>query len=75
MAALFLYLARHGLGLKPGAIPPPRESPNLGLLHPDHEGFFLSPRDYLAWFHRTRPDSAPGVATGPWWGSCSTASM
>ena len=59
VAALFLYLARHGLGLKPAAIPPPQESPNLGLLHPDHEGYFLSPRDYLAWFRRTRPDSTP----------------
>jgi magnesium chelatase subunit H len=25
VAALFLYMARHGLGLRPGAIPPPRE--------------------------------------------------
>ncbi|KEF41390.1 MAG: protoporphyrin IX magnesium chelatase [Cyanobium sp. CACIAM 14] len=59
VAALFLHLARHGLGLKSGPIPPPRESPNLGLLHPEHEGFFLSPADYLAWFRRHRPESAP----------------
>lgn len=59
VTALFLYLARHGLGLRPGAIPPPRDSPNLGLLHPDHPGYFLQPRQYLDWFHRTRPESAP----------------
>jgi magnesium chelatase subunit H len=59
VTALFLYLARHGLGLRPGAIPPPQDSPNLGLLHPDHPGYFLQPRQYLAWFHRTRPESAP----------------
>ncbi len=59
VASLFLYLGRHGLGLNPGTIPPPQESPDLGLLHPDHGGFFRSPRDYLAWFHRTRPESAP----------------
>ncbi|CAK6692435.1 cobaltochelatase subunit CobN [Synechococcus sp. CBW1107] len=65
VAALFLYLARHGLGLRPGAIPPPRESPNLGLLHPDHAGFFLSPREYLAWFQQTRPQSAAGQGNWP----------
>ncbi|MEA5474535.1 cobaltochelatase subunit CobN [Synechococcus sp. CCY9201] len=65
VAALFLYLARHGLGLRPGAIPPPRESPNLGLVHPDHDGFFLSPREYLAWFHQTRPQSAAGHGNWP----------
>lgn len=65
VAALFLYLARHGLGLRPAAIPPPRESPNLGLLHPDHDGFFLSPREYLAWYQQTRPQSAAGQGNWP----------
>jgi magnesium chelatase subunit H len=64
VTALFLYLARHGLGLKPQAIPPLRESPDLGLCHPDHEGYFPNPRDYLSWFHRTRPQSTP--AQGNW---------
>jgi hypothetical protein len=59
VTALFLYLARHGLGLQPQAIPPLRESPDLGLCHPDHEGYFANPRDYLSWFHRTRPQSTP----------------
>ncbi|MCP9841761.1 cobaltochelatase subunit CobN [Synechococcus sp. J7-Johnson] len=65
VASLFLHLARHGLGLNPGTIPPPQESPDLGLLHPDHEGYFRSPSDYLAWFHRTRPQSAPQQSNWP----------
>lgn len=65
ITALFLYLARHGLGLKPAAIPPLRESPDLGLCHPDHPGFFESPRDYLAWFGRHRPESKPEMNNWP----------
>ena len=65
VTALFLYLARHGLGLTPGAIPPPVETPALGLLHPDHPGPFLSPREYLSWFHRTRPESRPDRRNWP----------
>jgi magnesium chelatase subunit H len=57
ITALFLYLARHGLGLNPALIPPLRESPDLGLFHPDHDGYFLAPLDYMAWFARTRPRS------------------
>jgi len=57
ITALFLDLARHGLGLNPGPIPPLQESPDLGLCHPDHDGFFRAPRDYMAWFASTRPQS------------------
>ncbi|MEX1324568.1 MAG: cobaltochelatase subunit CobN, partial [Synechococcaceae cyanobacterium] len=57
--ALFLYLARHCLGLRPGPIPPPRSTPAMGLIHPDHDGVFNQPRDYLTWFQRTRPASRP----------------
>lgn len=60
ITALFLYLARHGLGLKPALIPPLRQSPDLGLCHPDHDGYFQAPRDYMAWFGRHRPESTPG---------------
>ncbi|MFZ0407459.1 MAG: cobaltochelatase subunit CobN [Cyanobium sp.] len=65
VTALFLYLARHGLGLRPQAIPTLRESPDLGLCHPDHDGYFREPRAYLAWFHRSHPRSAPGQANWP----------
>jgi magnesium chelatase subunit H len=59
ITALFLYLARHGLGLTPGAIPELHESPDLGLCHPDHPAYFESPRAYLAWYRRHRPESRP----------------
>lgn len=65
VTALFLYLARHGLGLNPSQIPPLRESPDLGLCHPDHDGTFRAPRDYMAWFARTRPQSSAGKENWP----------
>ena len=50
VAALFLTLAERYLGLNVGEIPPPIETPNMGLLHPDYQGFFDSPRQYLEWY-------------------------
>ena len=50
VAALFWTLAEKYLGLKVGDIPPPIETPNMGLLHPDYSGFFTSPREYLDWY-------------------------
>ena len=50
VAALFWILAEKYLDLKIGDIPPPIETPNMGLLHPDYQGFFTSPRDYLKWY-------------------------
>jgi magnesium chelatase subunit H len=64
VTALFLYLAKECLALTVGAIPPPVETPNLGLLHPDHQGFFTSPQTYLAWYHRTRPASRDWPVVG-----------
>ncbi|MEB3322106.1 MAG: cobaltochelatase subunit CobN, partial [Synechococcaceae cyanobacterium] len=64
VAALFLHLAAHGLGLEVGAIPPPRPTPDRGLLHPDHEGFFPDPRAYLAWMGRTHPGRADWPVVG-----------
>jgi magnesium chelatase subunit H len=49
VAALFWILAEKYLDLKIGEIPPPIETPNMGLLHPDYQGFFESPREYLKW--------------------------
>ncbi len=51
VASLFWTLAEKYLGLKVGDIPPPVETPNMGLLHPDYPGFFASPREYLEWYH------------------------
>ncbi|BAZ69101.1 protoporphyrin IX magnesium chelatase [Fischerella sp. NIES-4106] len=50
VAALFWTLAEKYLGLKVGDIPPPIETPNMGLLHPDYQGYFESPREYLEWY-------------------------
>ena len=52
VAALFWILAEKYLQLKVGEIPPPVETPNMGLLHPDYPGFFESPRAYLEWYHQ-----------------------
>ncbi len=52
VAALFWILAEKYLQLKVGDIPPPVETPNMGLLHPDYPGFFESPRAYLEWYHQ-----------------------
>lgn len=50
VAALFWILAEKYLDLKIGEIPPPIETPNMGLLHPNYQGFFTSPREYLKWY-------------------------
>ncbi|WP_264307579.1 magnesium chelatase subunit H [Nodosilinea nodulosa] len=55
VAALFWFLAETYLGLTVGDIPPPQETPNLGLLHPDYPGYFESPRQYLDWYRQTHP--------------------
>ncbi|WP_413174206.1 magnesium chelatase subunit H [Anabaena azotica] len=50
VAALFWILAEKYLDLKVGDIPAPIETPNMGLLHPDYQGFFTSPKQYLQWY-------------------------
>ncbi|GAX42483.1 hydrogenobyrinic acid a,c-diamide cobaltochelatase [Tolypothrix sp. NIES-4075] len=52
VAALFWILAEKYLDLKIGEIPPVIETPNMGLLHPDYQGFFESPREYLKWYEK-----------------------
>jgi magnesium chelatase subunit H len=52
VAALFWTLAEKYLGLKVGDIPPPIETPNMALLHPDYQGYFVSPREYLEWYYK-----------------------
>ncbi len=50
VASMFWTLAEKYLELKVGEIPPPVETPNIGLLHPDYDGYFESPRQYLEWY-------------------------
>ncbi|MBW4683575.1 MAG: magnesium chelatase subunit H [Komarekiella atlantica HA4396-MV6] len=65
VASLFWTLAEKYLDLKVGDIPPPIETPNMGLLHPDYPGFFESPRQYLEWYQTSCRDVACNVSTQP----------
>ncbi|MEL6580164.1 MAG: magnesium chelatase subunit H, partial [Cyanobacteria bacterium J06621_12] len=50
VAGMCWTLAEKYLGLTVGEIPQPIETPNMGLLHPEYEGYFTSPQDYLNWY-------------------------
>ncbi|MEQ8996656.1 MAG: magnesium chelatase subunit H [Coleofasciculus sp. B1-GNL1-01] len=54
VASMFWVLAEKYLGLQVGDIPPPVETPNMGLLHPDYDGYFASPRHYLEWYRQNK---------------------
>ena len=64
VASLFWTLAEKYLDLKVGDIPPPLETPNMGLLHPDYDGYFESPKEYLEWYQNCR-DVIYNVSTLP----------
>ncbi|MEH2054544.1 magnesium chelatase subunit H [Nostoc sp.] len=55
VASLFWTLAEKYLSLKVGDIPTLIETPNIGLLHPDYQGFFESPKAYLEWYEKIPP--------------------
>ena len=57
VAFLFWTIAEKYLDLKVGDIPPPMETPDMGLLHPDYQGFFTSPKAYLEWYQRRSQES------------------
>ncbi|MEL7315661.1 MAG: magnesium chelatase subunit H [Cyanobacteria bacterium J06559_3] len=61
VAALFWFLGEKYLGLTIGDIPEAITAPNMGLLHPDYDGYFESPRAYLEW----RSESL-GKGAGEW---------
>ncbi|MGL4884663.1 MAG: DUF3479 domain-containing protein, partial [Waterburya sp.] len=50
VASMCWTLAEKYLGLEVGEIPQPIETPNMGLLHPEYQGYFTSPKDYLEWY-------------------------
>jgi magnesium chelatase subunit H len=54
VASLFWTLGEKYLNLKVGEIPPPLETPNMGLLHPDYQGYFESPQEYLQWYQNNQ---------------------
>jgi magnesium chelatase subunit H len=53
VASMCWTLAEKYLGLKIGEIPQAIETPNMGLLHPDYQGYFTSPKEYLDWYQQT----------------------
>ncbi|MCM1982088.1 magnesium chelatase subunit H [Lyngbya confervoides] len=57
VAAMCWAIAQQYFNLAVGDLPAPVETPNLGLLHPDHEGYWESPRAYLHWYHQTSPQA------------------
>ena len=50
VASMCWTLAEKYLDLTVGDIPQPIETPNMGLLHPEYQGYFTSPQDYLNWY-------------------------
>ncbi|ELR99823.1 magnesium chelatase subunit H [Gloeocapsa sp. PCC 73106] len=61
--AMCWTIAEQYLKLKIGEIPPIQETPNLGLLHPEYQGYFTSPRAYLEWYAQTQaPTKSERVA-------------
>ncbi|ANV83727.1 magnesium chelatase subunit H [Picosynechococcus sp. PCC 7003] len=56
VAAMCWAIAENYLGLEIGELPAVVETPNLGLLHPDYNGYFLSPQAYLDWHRHTFPE-------------------
>ncbi|MEM7649130.1 MAG: magnesium chelatase subunit H, partial [Cyanobacteria bacterium P01_A01_bin.70] len=50
VAAMFWFLGEKYLGLTVGDIPAAVTAPNMGLLHPDYDGYFESPQAYLTWY-------------------------
>jgi magnesium chelatase subunit H len=59
VAALFWSLAEQYLGVTVGEIPPPLETLNMGLLHPDYSGYFDHPQAYLSWVNQRRSPQSP----------------
>jgi magnesium chelatase subunit H len=55
-ASMCWTIADKYLGLTIGDIPEAFETPNLGLLHPEYNGYFTSPKAYLDWYYKRYPD-------------------
>ncbi|WP_017327308.1 magnesium chelatase subunit H [Synechococcus sp. PCC 7336] len=64
VVSLFAYLGEQYLDIAAGEIAPPVETPNLGLLHPEFEGYFESPQDYLNWYRQHVPASGDRPLVG-----------
>ncbi|MBD1910253.1 MULTISPECIES: magnesium chelatase subunit H [unclassified Leptolyngbya] len=61
VASMFVYLGEKYLGLTVDSIPDVIETPNMGLLHPEYDGYFESPKAYLEWYQQRFPNTNPVV--------------
>ncbi|WNZ44291.1 magnesium chelatase subunit H [Leptolyngbya boryana CZ1] len=61
VAALFCTISQKYLGLTVGEIADPIETPNIGLLHPEYNGYFESPKQYLDWYRQRFNSDHPTV--------------
>ncbi|MEM7793600.1 MAG: magnesium chelatase subunit H, partial [Cyanobacteria bacterium P01_C01_bin.118] len=60
VASMLWVLAEKYLGLTVGEIPAVIETPNIGLLHPDYDGYFESPKAYVEWYEEERGEGRGG---------------
>jgi len=63
VASMFWTIAEKYLSLKVGEIPPPIETPNIGLLHPNFPGYLESPKQYLEWYQNQTTENPPRQPT------------
>mgnify|MGYP001793916691 CR=1 FL=1 len=64
VAALFWTLGERYLDVTVGEIPAPIETPNMGLLHPEYQGYFESPKKYLEWYKSYHQDFSGNKVVG-----------
>ncbi|WP_413166523.1 magnesium chelatase subunit H [Capilliphycus salinus ALCB114379] len=64
VAAMFWTIAENYLDLQIGEIPPPVETPNMGLLHPEYQGYFESPKQYLDWYKQNTENNQNSGVVG-----------
>jgi magnesium chelatase subunit H len=58
VAAMCWAIAQSYFNLTITDLPQPIETPNMGLLHPDYDGYFTSPQAYLDWYN-AQPSPIP----------------
>jgi magnesium chelatase subunit H len=63
-ASMCWIIAEKYLGLTIGEIPEVIDTPNIGLLHPEYNGYFTSPKAYLDWYYKTYPDKVTQPVIG-----------
>ncbi|HIK44914.1 MAG TPA: DUF3479 domain-containing protein, partial [Leptolyngbyaceae cyanobacterium M65_K2018_010] len=63
VAALCWVLGDRYLNLPVGEIPPVVETPGMGLVHPDYEGYFDTPKAYLDWYYSYPMGTAEATPT------------